>query len=361
MDSSKVGLVDRVKYRALLWLKEKAYERPVGFLLKDGVSVPSLQRVKKYFSGRPIGLFIPYEVYLGRGIYKNEDTVSLLVVIENIDYFVALSTTEIHDILLHALPINYIYQWQMLHLCEDGPSTVILTITASPLTSLDDLIALGDVISSLLIGIGCSLRKVGVDELLMFLRELFHIDAINDVYDKGVLIRSQVSGARIDVDEGGLKIRSTTNVDENVYVGVSQVWRKGKTSGLPLSHLTESLPAQRRWVTSFNFRLTESGVNGQLLIMEYFSENQEQTLHSLLSSCGWLLESDRFNAHLSLMSCLPCAIGYDFLCVLEQNHRWQNWTEDEVADLLAWSGPIESKQKYKIYGNVASELECSHG
>lgn len=334
MDGIKVSAFDRAKYRALLWLRDKLYERPAGYLLQEGATPPSMQRIQAFVGACPAGLLSPYEVYTDDGLYRNDDAIALILTLSSEHRLPWDTAAKLQTLLLEILPPGITYQVQLVRVADDGRYTCLLTASA-PITADNRaaLLRMRPVLEDMLVEAGIQAGAFEPDALITLMRQLFDAPSASSIsYDDQALIKNQFGAARLSFESGRFGVQMG---DRNLR------WLKPyqvrAVSPDPQSRLQSLLPAllnKGGFVLSFNFKSASAGVLGQVTLLDIQRVGSQSSLHTVLARNGWLLEEDRFSAHLTLLSSLPAAIGPSLQAALKQTRRWRTWAEHEAGAML---------------------------
>lgn len=58
------------------------------------------------------------------------------------------------------------------------------------------------------------------------------------------------------------------------------------------------------------------------------------TLEKLFQGGGWLIEQDRYNAHMTFLSLLPMGINQALSSLMLSQRRWRPFTHEQLVNLL---------------------------
>lgn len=338
MDGITVSPIDRAKYRFLLWLREKLYERPAGYMLRDGVVPPSIQKINSFFAGKPMGIFLPYEVYTDECLFLQDDSVGLameLTVFHRLRFDVA---AELQQELLQLLPDSYFCQLQLAKLGETGRYRVLLTVTGhKDMADRKMLVDLRGQIVELCLGFGITASNLQPEGLLTLVNGLFddesHYQASG--YDNNVLIKNQAGHSSVSIRDGRIVLSEEGCVFREILVSQARCF--GFNEPQPLQGLYPVLMYSGKVFLSLNFRKEGKAIEGQFVVFELVAPGDEAALPGVFSRHEWLLECDRFNTHLTVLSALPLGISPGLYPYLKEARRWRPFAPHQVCALMPLS------------------------
>lgn len=335
MDGIEVSPIDRAKYRFLLWLREKLYERPAGYMLRDGVVPPSIQKINAFFAGKPMGIFLPYEVYTEEGLFLQDDSMGLAMELTVFHRLRLDVGAELQQELLQLLPDGYFCQVQLANLGSTNRYRVLLTVTGHKDTAdRKMLVALREQIADLCLGFGITASNLQPESLLSLITALFDDEYRHcaPAYDDTSLIKNQAGHAHVSIRDSRIVLSEDGHVFREILV--SQSRRFGLTEILPLQGLYPVLLHAGKSFLSFNFRKSGTAVEGQFAVFELVTPGGASNLPGIFSRHDWLLEHDRFNTHLTLLSSLPLGISPGLYPYLKEARRWRPFTMVQAGALM---------------------------
>lgn len=356
MDGIKVTAVDRLRNRFKLWVREKLYQMPTAHHLKQGLNPGMVVALNSFFAGRDLGMYLPYEIYTDDGLFKNEESYAFGIEVSNSGQMGFKDAQALQIELLGGIPKGLFMQFQIFSEGAEQGYRCWLTVTGALNSDVrHQLISVREKISEVFLQHGFYVAAVNPQMLLSLLSSMLDIETVKE-YDDEYLVKTQAGFSRVDVNNGRLML-STDGVafrDLVVYqarrFGVMEpVWIRRVLDAL----LHEAVIQKFNFFISLNFRQSDEGIEGQLLVMEIVDAGGVARVAEKMLEEEWLIELDRYSTHLSWMSLMPFGVGPMIFSGLEKQRRWNPIGMEKLARILPLpykSNAIENWQGAVVNG-----------
>lgn len=342
VDTASVSRVDRWKYRGILWVRARLYERPAGMLLQEGQLPPSLRAINSLFAGRPVSGFLPYEAYTGDGLYKTVSggdprrfvpTFSFALTLTSGQRLAAPAARVLQDQVLERLPPGHVLQCLTGRLPGIAQGyAALLCVTAPAGEGRAAVTALRDDLVAAVAQSGVAVALLSPDDLLAFIRMAFDPTSEGPGYDEGVLLKNQAGAAGLHLSADRLQLRSADGVFRELALFNGRRYGSGRS--IPLATLFPALlNGGPHWVGVIVQRRPE-GLVGNFLAAEFLAPGAPATLASTFQAGGWLIEQDRYHAHMTFLGLLPMGINPGLADILLRQRRWRPFPVEQLAPLL---------------------------
>lgn len=340
MDGIKVTAFDRAKNRFKLWLREKLYELPTAHHLRQGLDPGMVRALNSFFSGRDLGMYLPYEVYTDEGLFKNEESYAFGLEISSV-VRVGFKDAEVLQLeLLGAIPKGLFVQFQAFTGGAEHGYRCWLTLTGGLTDDVrGQLTKTREVLKEILSRKGFLVALVDAQMLLELLSGLLDVVPVATYSDEH-LVKTQAGISRVDVRNGRLML--SHNGERFRDLIVYQARRFGVLEPVWIRRVLDVLVSDDLKITdkkvdffiSLNFRQGDQGVEGQMLIMELVEVDQTGCLARLMLEEEWLIELDRYSTHLSWLSLMPFGIGPMVFGGIEKQRRWNPISMDNLSRII---------------------------
>lgn len=368
MDGVAVSGFDRWKYRAILWVREKLYERPAGMLLKEGAMPPSIQAINHLFAGRPVSIFLPYEAYTDDGLFKAYTarvkgqriaTFSFGLALTGSSRLDALEASALQESILQALPAGFVLQTLTAHLPgQEGGYTALLCCTAPAGTDRQMVLDCREGYSERLQAFGLGAAVLTPADVLAFVRQAFDVPTEEGVpYDDNELIKNQAGYAGVSLTADRMQLSTQLGVFREVALFNGR--RYGWDQFFPLAPMYPALMSGGPHILSVCAQRREEGFMGTFLAAELLEPGQAPRLARIFEDGGWVIEQDRYNAHMSFLGLLPMGVTEQLAKLHGAQRRWRPFEGDQLSRILPLPYQANTVANKPRNNNVVS-LEVAH-
>lgn len=366
MDGVAVSGFDRWKYRAILWVREKLYERPAGMLLQEGAVAPSIQAINHLFAGRPVSIFLPYEAYTDDGLFKGYAgrvkgqtlaTFAFGLKITSSSRLDALEAGALQEALLQALPVGFVLQLLTAVLPgQAGSYTALLCCTAPAGTERQAVLDCRDGYSERLQAFGLGVAGLTPDDVLGFVRQAFDDPAgEGEPYDDAELIKNQAGAAGVSLAADRMQLSTGDRVFRELALYNGR--RFGWDRFFPLAPMYPALLG-RPHILAVSAQRREDGFAGNFLAGEILEPGQAPRFQSLFEDGGWLIEQDRYNAHLTFLGLIPMGVSAQLATLKWTQRRWRLFDGEQLGTILPL--PYQANVRANGARNNVVALEAAH-
>lgn len=368
MDGVAVSGFDRWKYRAILWVREKLYERPAGFLLKEGAVPPSIQAINHLFAGRPVSIFLPYEAYTDDGLFKACAGRVKGQVVPTFAFGLALTSRSRIDAatgaalqasLLEALPAGFVLQTLTAVLPgAEGRYTALLCCTAPAGADRQAVLDCRDGYRERLQAFGLGAAVLTPEDVLGFVRQAFDApEGEGAPYDDGELIKNQAGYAGVSLTSDRMQLATERGVFRELALFNGR--RYGWDRFYPLASLYPALVSGVPHILSVCAERRDEGFAGNFLVAEILEPGQSPRLPALFEGNGWLIEQDRYNAHLTFLGLIPMGVSAQVAHLKWTQRRWRLFDAEQLGTVLPLPYQANGAAERTRTNNVVS-LEAAH-
>lgn len=342
MDGSGINPIDRFKYRAIKWVREKLYEVPAGFLLAEGALPPSIQAMNQLFKDRPLSVFLPYEVFTEEGLFKTvvgNDGAHLRAIFS---FSLTLTTPRrlgrveseaLQRLVERELPEGYFLQVIAARLPGDLQNyTAMLCLSSPEGEDRSRVLAVREAYEHALDRLEIANKRVDADGLLHFIAQAFdRADAAG--YDDTELLKNQCGCSGLNIQ--GERIELVDSEDKPFRdIHLFNGRRFGFKAFLPLADIYPAILNGMNYLAVTSLQREGEGVVGQFVFAELTAPGATSQAAAVFSSRGWLIERDGFNTHLTFLTLIPMGINAGMAELLLQKKRWRSFTLEQLYQIL---------------------------
>lgn len=327
---------------------------------------PSIQAINHLFAGRPVSLFLPYEAYTDDGLFKafagrvkgqTLATFAFGLRLTSDARLDALEAGALQEALLQALPDGFVLQLLTAVLPgQSGGYTALLCCTAPAGTERQAVLDCRDGYAERLQAFGLGVTALTPDAVLGFVRQAFDAPAGEGApYDDAELIKNQAGDAGVALTADRMQLSAGGRVFRELALFNGR--RFGWDRFYPLSPIFPALLG-RPHILAVCAQRREGGFAGNFLAGEILAPGEAPRLQSLFEDGGWLIEQDRYNAHMTFLGLIPMGVTAQLAALKWTQRRWRLFDGEQLGTIL----PLPYQANVLAHGvrNNVVALEAAH-